>query len=53
LPNPRIEWSVLGWNETALRFYRSIGAAPMDGWTGYRPSGESLAALESTDQQEE
>ena len=26
----RMEWSVLNWNETALRVYRSIGATPPD-----------------------
>src|SRR6478735_12770618 len=29
---PRLEWWVLNWNEPALRFYRSIGAVPMDEW---------------------
>jgi GNAT superfamily N-acetyltransferase len=41
----RVDWSVLDWNEQALRFYRSLGAEPMDGWTGYRLSGKALAAL--------
>jgi len=41
----RVEWSVLDWNETALRFYRSIGAVPLDEWTGYRLSGPALDAL--------
>jgi GNAT superfamily N-acetyltransferase len=45
----RVEWSVLNWNETALRFYRSIGALPMDEWTGYRLSGTELAALAGED----
>ena len=49
LPDVRIDWSVLDWNETAIRFYRSLGAVPMDGWTGYRLSGQALAALGSTD----
>ncbi len=39
----RIDWSVLDWNENALRFYRSIGARPMSGWTGYRLDGAALA----------
>jgi GNAT superfamily N-acetyltransferase len=26
----RLEWSVLNWNEPALRFYHSLGARPMD-----------------------
>ncbi len=39
----RMDWSVLDWNETALGFYRSIGARPMTGWTGYRLDGDALA----------
>lgn len=49
----RIDWSVLDWNELAIRFYRSVGAAPMDEWTGYRLSGEALAALGSADHGQE
>ena len=41
----RIEWSVLDWNETAIRFYRSIGARPMDDWTVYRLTGDAIAQL--------
>lgn len=41
----RFEWWVLNWNEPAIRFYRSIGAVPMDEWTVQRVSGEALAKL--------
>lgn len=41
----RLEWSVLDWNEPALGFYRSLGAAAMDGWTVHRVSGDALARL--------
>ncbi|HVS15867.1 MAG TPA: GNAT family N-acetyltransferase [Thermoanaerobaculia bacterium] len=41
----RLEWSVLDWNEPALRFYRRLGAVAMDEWTVHRLTGESLAAL--------
>ena len=41
----RFEWSVLDWNEPALRLYRSLGAAPMDAWTVQRLTGAPLAAL--------
>jgi GNAT superfamily N-acetyltransferase len=41
----RLEWVVLDWNEPSIRFYRSIGAAPNDGWTTFRLDGEPLAAL--------
>ena len=32
----RVEWAVLDWNESAIGFYRSLGAEPVDGWTRYR-----------------
>ena len=32
----RFEWSVLDWNEPAIRFYKSIGAKPQDEWVAYR-----------------
>jgi len=41
----RLEWSVLDWNMTAIKFYQALGARPMDGWTTFRLSGEALAAL--------
>ena len=41
----RMEWWVLDWNESAIRFYRSIGALPMDDWTVYRLTGDALARL--------
>ena len=41
----RLEWWVLDWNENAIRFYRSIGARPMDDWTVYRVDGDALARL--------
>lgn len=41
----RVEWSVLDWNEPSIRFYESLGAAPMDEWTAYRLTGESLTKL--------
>ena len=40
----RLEWSVLNWNEPAIRFYRALGAVPMDEWTTYRLAGEALNA---------
>ena len=41
----RVEWAVLNWNEPAIRFYRSLGALPMDQWTVYRVTGDALAKL--------
>jgi GNAT superfamily N-acetyltransferase len=45
----RIDWSVLDWNEPAIRFYRSVEATPMDEWTGFRLSGPGIAALAAED----
>lgn len=41
----RFEWSVLDWNEPAIRFYRGLGAVPMTGWTVQRVSGDALQKL--------
>ncbi len=41
----RFEWSVLDWNEPAIRFYRSLGAVGLDEWTVQRVSGDALQAL--------
>lgn len=43
----RFEWSVLDWNESAIRFYESLGARPLSEWVGYRLEGEALLALAS------
>jgi GNAT superfamily N-acetyltransferase len=45
----RMEWSVLDWNELAIRFYRRIGARPMSDWTVYRLTGDALARLAASD----
>ncbi len=41
----RLEWSCLDWNRPSIDFYLSLGATRMDDWTGYRVTGERLAAL--------
>jgi GNAT superfamily N-acetyltransferase len=41
----RLEWSVLDWNDPAIGFYTSLGAAPLDDWTMFRVTDEALAAL--------
>jgi GNAT superfamily N-acetyltransferase len=38
----RVDWAVLNWNELAINFYRRIGAKPMDEWTTFRLTGDSL-----------
>ena len=47
----RLEWRVLDWNETAIRFYRSIGAQPLDDWTVFRVTGDALRALAAESRQ--
>jgi len=41
----RLEWSVLDWNQDAIRFYESLGAKAMDEWTVFRVTGPALATL--------
>ena len=41
----RFEWAVLDWNESAIGFYRSLGAEPHRDWTVYRVTGEALDRL--------
>ncbi len=41
----RLEWSVLDWNEPAIKLYESIGAVPMNEWTVYRLTGDALDGL--------
>ncbi len=43
----RIEWSVLDWNEPALKLYRKLGTVPMSDWTTQRLrlTGEPLRWL--------
>ena len=41
----RFEWSVLDWNELAIRSYRRVGAVPMDDWKVYRLTGAALDRL--------
>lgn len=38
----RLEWSCLDWNTPSINFYLSLGAQPMDGWTTYRLTGDTL-----------
>ena len=41
----RLEWCCLDWNKPSIDFYLSLGARPMNEWTTYRLTGESLNAL--------
>ena len=44
----RLEWSCLDWNEPSIKFYKDLGATPMDDWTVYRVSEDELNKLAST-----
>jgi GNAT superfamily N-acetyltransferase len=41
----RMEWAVLDWNEPAIKFYRSLGAKPMEEWTVFRLAHDGIAKL--------
>lgn len=41
----RFEWSVLTWNEPAIRFYEKLGSKAKTQWTIYQQSGEALRRL--------
>lgn len=41
----RLEWSVLDWNESAIGFYRALGAVAQDEWTVFRVTGDALTRL--------
>jgi GNAT superfamily N-acetyltransferase len=41
----RFEWSVLDWNEPAIRVYEAIGADPMSEWIRYRLTGDRLKSF--------
>lgn len=41
----RVEWSVLDWNEPAIKFYKNLGAKPMNEWTVFRVTGNDIEKL--------
>ena len=41
----RLEWACLDWNTPSIEFYKSLGAQPMDEWTVYRLTGDTLEAM--------
>ena len=41
----RLEWSCLDWNKPSIDFYLSLDAAPMDQWTVYRLTGDTLRRM--------
>lgn len=41
----RMEWAVLDWNEPAIKFYRTLGAKPLDEWTVFRLTRDGIEEL--------
>lgn len=41
----RMEWSVLNWNTSAIDFYKSLGAKPMDEWSVFRLNEAAISNL--------
>lgn len=39
---PRLEWSVLDWNQPAIDFYQRLEAEPLSDWLGRRLTGTAL-----------
>jgi GNAT superfamily N-acetyltransferase len=49
----RMEWAALDWNEPAIKFYRALGAKPMDEWTVFRLTRDGIARLAKSEQTEQ
>lgn len=41
----RMEWSCLNWNTPSIKFYKSLGAIPMDEWTVYRLTEDNIKGI--------
>jgi GNAT superfamily N-acetyltransferase len=41
----RLDWWCLDWNSSSIKFYKEMGAIPMDEWTVYRVEGNKLKEL--------
>ena len=41
----RLEWWCLDWNKQSIEFYTSLGAVPMEEWTTFRITGQTLIDL--------
>ena len=41
----RLEWACLDWNRPSIDFYLSLDAVPMDQWTVYRLTGDTLRRM--------
>jgi len=41
----RLEWWCIDWNDPSIKFYKEMGAKPMDEWTVYRVDNSALKDL--------
>ena len=41
----RLEWWCLDWNKPSIDFYLSLGAQPLEEWTTYRLTGDTLLEM--------
>jgi len=41
----RLEWSCLDWNEPSICFYKGLGAKPLEDWTIFRVTGDTLREM--------
>ncbi|MBQ7094613.1 MAG: GNAT family N-acetyltransferase, partial [Clostridia bacterium] len=41
----RLDWWCLDWNQPSIDFYKSLGAVPMDEWTTFRITGDTLTKM--------
>jgi GNAT superfamily N-acetyltransferase len=41
----RMEWAVLTWNEPAIKFYKNIGAVPLEEWRVFRLTSDGIGRL--------
>ena len=41
----RLEWYCLDWNRPSIDFYLFLGAQPLDEWTTYRLTGDTLLRM--------
>ncbi len=45
----RMEWVCLDWNQPSIDFYKSKNAVPLEDWTIYRLTGDTLTAFAKED----
>ena len=41
----RMDWAVLDWNQSAIDFYRQLGAKPLNDWTTMRLETEAIQSV--------